>query len=224
MANPGLDGKPSIENPVYANAVQGAQEVFLNAGYQMLLVCTNYNPEIETRAIRTLIAKQVDGILLTVADAQNSEGLNLIRSRQLPHSLLFNEAPAGQVSWSVGDHAAAAAVERRAEADVLRRERHLERRVRRDAHAVARRLGAGEGPACVKIMIRCRPGQIFDAGSPQQPQLLWSRMSLMSLAHLGHCLALSKDSGMSLISSRATNSTTSPRSLAAATFNLLSPR
>ena len=46
----------------------------------------------------------------------------------------------------------------------------------------------------------------------------------MSLAHLGHCLALSKDSGMSLISSRATKSTTSPRSLAAATFNLLSPR
>lgn len=101
---------PSIENPVYADAVQGAQDVFLNAGYQMLLVCTNYNSEIETQAIRTLVAKQVDGVLLTVADAQNSEGLDLIRSRQLPHSLLFNEAPEGEVSWSVGDHAAAALV------------------------------------------------------------------------------------------------------------------
>lgn len=101
---------PSIENPVYADAVQGAQEVFLNAGYQMLLVCTNYNTHIETRAIRTLIAKQVDGILLTVADAQNSEGLDLVRTRQLPHSLLFNEAPKGQANWSVGDHAAAASV------------------------------------------------------------------------------------------------------------------
>ena len=100
---------PSIENPVYADAVQGAQEVFLNADYQMLLVCTNYNAHIETRAIRTLIAKQVDGILLTVADAQNSEGLDLVRNRQLPHSLLFNEAPTGQANWSVGDHAAAAA-------------------------------------------------------------------------------------------------------------------
>ena len=110
---------PSIENPVYADAVQGAQEVFLNAGYQMLLVCTNYNPEIETHAIRTLIAKQVDGILLTVADAQNSEGLDLIRGRQLPHSLLFNTAPVGQVSWSVGDHAAAAMV-----ADVFAENNH----------------------------------------------------------------------------------------------------
>jgi len=111
---------PSIENPVYADAVQGAQEVFLNAGYQMLLICTNYNTEIETHAIRTLIAKQVDGILLTVADAQTSEGLALIKSRQLPHSLLFNEAPAGQVSWSVGDHSAAALV-----ADVFAQNNHV---------------------------------------------------------------------------------------------------
>ena len=101
---------PSIENPVYADAVQGAQEVFLAAGYQMLLTCTNYNSDIETDAIRTLIAKQVDGILLTVADVKNSDGLNLIRSRELPHSLLFNEAPEGEVSWSVGDHEAAALV------------------------------------------------------------------------------------------------------------------
>ena len=59
---------PSIKNPVYADAVQGAQEVFLNAGYQMLLICTNYNAKMETHAIRTLIAKQVDGILLTVGE------------------------------------------------------------------------------------------------------------------------------------------------------------
>ncbi len=110
---------PSIENPVYADAVQGAQEVFLAAGYQMLLICTNYKAEIETHAIRTLIAKQVDGILLTVADAQNSEGLDLIRGRKLPHSLLFNEAPTGQVSWSVGDHDAAALV-----ADIFRENKH----------------------------------------------------------------------------------------------------
>ena len=111
---------PSIENPVYADAVQGAQEVFLSAGYQMLLACTNYNSDIETNAIRTLIAKQVDGVLLTVADVKNSAGLNLIRSRELPHSLLFNEAPEGEVSWSVGDHAAAALV-----ADAFARNNHV---------------------------------------------------------------------------------------------------
>lgn len=98
---------PSIANPVYADAVQGAQEVFLGAGYQTLLVCTNYSPEIETQAIRTLIAKQVDGIVLTVSDAETSEGLTLLEKRQVPHSLLFNTAREGQTSWSVDDHSAA---------------------------------------------------------------------------------------------------------------------
>jgi DNA-binding LacI/PurR family transcriptional regulator len=101
---------PSIENPVYADAVQGAQEVCLEAGYQMLLICTNYNAEMETHAIRTLIAKQVDGIILTVGDVQNSKGFEMIRARKLPHSLLYNTAPEGQTSWAVDDHAAAVKV------------------------------------------------------------------------------------------------------------------
>lgn len=110
---------PSIANPVYADAVQGAQDVFLGAGYQTLLVCTNYSPEIEIQAIRTLIAKQVDGIVLTVSDAETSEGLSLIESRQVPHCLLFNTAPANHASWSVDDHAAAGVV-----ADAFARNNH----------------------------------------------------------------------------------------------------
>lgn len=101
---------PSIANPVYADAVQGAQEVFLRAGYQTLLVCTNYSPEIETQAIRTLIAKQVDGIVLTVSDVETSQGLALIEGRQVAHSLLFNTGPDTHASWSVNDHAAAGTV------------------------------------------------------------------------------------------------------------------
>ena len=111
---------PSIENPVYADAVQGAQEVFLNEGYQMLLICTNYNAEMESHAIRTLISKQVDGFLLTVSDVYNSEGLDLIRSRQLPHCLLYNATPEGQMSWSVDDRAASARV-----ADVFFENNHV---------------------------------------------------------------------------------------------------
>ncbi len=101
---------PSLANPVYADAVQGAQEAFQRAGYQTLLVCTNYNPEIEFQAIRTLIAKQVDGFVLTVSDAETSEGLAYIENRQVPYCLLFNTAPGDQISWSVADHSAAKTV------------------------------------------------------------------------------------------------------------------
>ena len=101
---------PSIANPVFADAVQGAQEVFLRAGFQTLLICTNYNAEFETQAIRTLIAKQVDGIVLTVNNAETSKGLDLIENRQIPHCLMFNAAPANHISWSVDDYAAAGTV------------------------------------------------------------------------------------------------------------------
>lgn len=98
---------PSLANPVFADAVQGAQEVFQSAGYQTLLVCTNYDSEFETQAIRMLTAKQVDGFVLTVSDAHSSEGLELIQSRGIPHCLLFNMAPEKEQSWSVDDRSAA---------------------------------------------------------------------------------------------------------------------
>ena len=98
---------PSLANPVYADALQGAQEILTFSGYQMLLICTNYNPESELSAIRTLISKQVAGIVLTVSDAEKSEGLSIIRDRRLPHCLLYNSAPIDHESWSVDDKAAA---------------------------------------------------------------------------------------------------------------------
>lgn len=101
---------PSLANPVFADAVQGAQESFQAAGYQTLLVCTNYDPEFETQAIRTLTAKQVDGFVLTVSDALTSEGLKSIQSRGIPHCLLFNMAPDDEQSWSVDDRSAASTV------------------------------------------------------------------------------------------------------------------
>jgi DNA-binding LacI/PurR family transcriptional regulator len=98
---------PSIANPVYADALQGAQEVLTISGYQMLLICTNYSPESELSAIRTLISKQVAGIVLTVSDAERSQGLSIIKDRRLPYCLLYNNTSVNQESWSVDDEAAA---------------------------------------------------------------------------------------------------------------------
>ena len=98
---------PSLANPVYADALQGAQEVLTISGYQMLLICTNYSPESELSAIRTLISKQVAGIVLTVSDAERSQGLSIIKDRRLPYCLLYNNTSVNQESWSVDDEAAA---------------------------------------------------------------------------------------------------------------------
>ena len=94
---------PSLANPVYADALQGAQDVLTLAGYQMLLICTNYSPKSELNAVRTLISKNVAGIVLTVSDAGSSEGLALIKKRQLPYCLLYNNAEENHESWSVDE-------------------------------------------------------------------------------------------------------------------------
>lgn len=101
---------PSLANPVFADAVQGVQEACQTAGYQTLLVCTNYDTRTEAQAIRTLMAKQVDGLVLTVSDAETSEGLSAIQRREIPHCLLFNLAPDNEQSWAVDDRSAAIAV------------------------------------------------------------------------------------------------------------------
>ncbi|TQV79268.1 LacI family DNA-binding transcriptional regulator [Denitrobaculum tricleocarpae] len=82
---------PSLANPVFADAVQGLQEKLQQAGYQLLLTCSNYDPDSETAAIRTLLAKQVDGLVLTVCDAGKSEGLRFAGQRGLPCCLMFNQ-------------------------------------------------------------------------------------------------------------------------------------
>lgn len=98
---------PSINNPVYAEAVQGLQEVATRNGHQILLSCTGYDIQQELASIKTLIGKRVDGLILTMSDASRSEAVKFIRSRKLPYCLLFNHEP-GAPSKAAVDNALAA--------------------------------------------------------------------------------------------------------------------
>ena len=98
---------PSLANPVFADAVQGLQDVLQGAGYQLLLACSNYDSDQETKAIQTLLTKQVDGLVLTVSDAASSEGLQIVRQRDIPCCLMFNEAVDHVPSASIDNFAAA---------------------------------------------------------------------------------------------------------------------
>ncbi|WP_319533205.1 LacI family DNA-binding transcriptional regulator [uncultured Cohaesibacter sp.] len=98
---------PSLANPVFADAVQGLQNVAQNSGYQMLLACSNYNEKDETEAVRLLLAKHVDGIVLTVSDVENSAALEMILQREIPACLMFNK-PHGSIPASGIDNFAAA--------------------------------------------------------------------------------------------------------------------
>ncbi len=101
---------PSLVNPVFADAVQGLQDAVQQAGYQLLLTCSNYSTDLEFTAIRTLLAKQVDGLVITVSDGETSEGLKLIRQRKVPCCLMFNGASGDLPASSIDNDGAARAV------------------------------------------------------------------------------------------------------------------
>lgn len=101
---------PSLINPVFADAVQAAQAEALSRGYHLLLTCSNYDPALETEAIRMLLQKKVDGMVLTVSDAAHSDGLELVRERGLRHCLMFNAPVGSEAAFYVDNNAASLAV------------------------------------------------------------------------------------------------------------------
>lgn len=101
---------PSVSNPIFSLAVQGIQDVVGKGGRQLLLSCSNYDPERELAAVRTLIAKRVDALVLNVVDPKASPTLDLIRSRHIPYSLLFNHDPDFPNACAIDNQAAAGAV------------------------------------------------------------------------------------------------------------------
>lgn len=58
---------PDVGVASYASALKGAQRVFEAAGYQVLAMNTEREPERESAALRTLYARHVDGVLVATS-------------------------------------------------------------------------------------------------------------------------------------------------------------
>ena len=85
---------PTIANPVFAETVQGIDELASAAGYRLMLMTTEYRTERERAAIDTLRAHRVDGLIATVADANANDALDALDRAGLPYVLAHNDAPA----------------------------------------------------------------------------------------------------------------------------------
>jgi DNA-binding LacI/PurR family transcriptional regulator len=67
-----------IENPFFSNALRGISDVAGAAGYEVVIVNTDEDPEIERDAVRTLLERRVDG--LVVSPAVGAEPAHLQRA------------------------------------------------------------------------------------------------------------------------------------------------
>lgn len=62
---------PDINNPVFPEVARGAEDAARQLGYQMYLCNTGEDLEVEYQYIKSLISRNVDGILLITASREN---------------------------------------------------------------------------------------------------------------------------------------------------------
>ncbi|WP_150566637.1 LacI family DNA-binding transcriptional regulator [Pandoraea morbifera] len=98
---------PTLGNPVFADCLEGIEAAIDGTGRRLLLVTTQYDPERERNAIETLLQQRVDGLLLTLADAEHSALIDDLAAEGVPCQMLYNDAPA-RPCVSVDNRAAAA--------------------------------------------------------------------------------------------------------------------
>ena len=58
---------PTLDNPIFSRALQAMQAVLAEAGQALLVASSDYQPEAEVAAIRVLLARGVDGLILVGA-------------------------------------------------------------------------------------------------------------------------------------------------------------
>jgi LacI family transcriptional regulator len=95
---------PTLYNEIFSRALQSMQSVLAAENYQLLVASHDYNPIAETEAMRMLLARGVDGLMVVGAE-RTPEGEALIREARVPVVLTWR-APAGQPAVTVDNERA----------------------------------------------------------------------------------------------------------------------
>jgi DNA-binding LacI/PurR family transcriptional regulator len=82
---------PTIANPVFAECLQGIDELAAAQGFRLMLMTTQYDAARERHAIETLREQRVEGLILTVADADTHALLDDLDRAGLLYVLMHND-------------------------------------------------------------------------------------------------------------------------------------
>ena len=97
---------PTLANPVFAECLQGIDELAAAQGYRLMLMTTQYDVERERHAIETLREQRVEGLILTVTDADTHPLLDEL-DRDGPMYVLTHNDTKRRPSVSVDNRQAA---------------------------------------------------------------------------------------------------------------------
>lgn len=82
---------PTLSNPVFAEQLQAMENAAKRHGYSLLVATTDYQPAQESEVIESMLRQRVDGLILTVADADNNAVLDALQREATPVVLLNNQ-------------------------------------------------------------------------------------------------------------------------------------
>lgn len=88
---------PSLLNPVFSLQLQAMERRARDTGYGLLVATSDYQPEREAAIVEHMLRQRVAGLVLTVADADNSAVLPTLEEAALPFVLAHNVPQ--QASW-----------------------------------------------------------------------------------------------------------------------------
>ncbi|WP_097458579.1 LacI family DNA-binding transcriptional regulator [Mangrovitalea sediminis] len=89
---------PDLRNPVFAEQLQAMEVAAREQGYALLVTTTGYDASREADVIEEMLCQRVDGLVLTVADAENSEVLVKLAQESVPFVLVYNQPATDEVA------------------------------------------------------------------------------------------------------------------------------
>ncbi|WP_317925587.1 substrate-binding domain-containing protein [Cupriavidus sp. TA19] len=94
---------PTLDNAIFARAVQGMQNTLQNAGYQLLISAHEYSLAAETEAVRALLERSIDALVLVGADHAH-ETWELVSASRVPLLITWTNAAATNEFLTTAPH------------------------------------------------------------------------------------------------------------------------
>lgn len=90
----------TLNDSVFAKTIEGLSRTLRAKGYELLLTSTEYDPALEEEALRTLLGRRPDGLVLT--STSHSEGfLKMLKASQIPVVEVW-QLPSEPLDFAVG--------------------------------------------------------------------------------------------------------------------------
>lgn len=89
-------------NPYFAGVIKGIEDVLRENGYQMILCNTGEDPALEKDAVRTLLEKQVDGLLIVPVEKE-IDHLEVLLNMEVPAVFLCRRIQGLRANYVLND-------------------------------------------------------------------------------------------------------------------------